>query len=213
MASQQHQRAVGIFASRKEMGNALQALKNAGFPLQKVFVLARELEGKLSHHPRAKKSPAGNHVGAGAATGARTGSVIGGVVGLLVGLGVVAIPAVGPIMLANAAATAVATTVAGGLIGLVSGGLVGGLIGLGIPRERAEVYQERLLRGDYLVMVEGTDKEIRQANSILRNQSVQEWDVYEAPDLNASSTDFPVNTVDEPNHHPALTLEREEKRN
>lgn len=212
MASQQHQRAVGIFGSREDMENALQALKNAGFPLPKVSVLARELESKQSRNSRAKKSRGGNRAGAGAATGARTGSAIGGVVGLLVGLGVLAIPAVGPIMLANAAATAIATTVAGGAIGLVSGGLVGGLIGLGIPRERAEAYQERLLRGDYLVIVEGTDKEIRQANSILRNKGVQEWDVYEAPDLKGASTDFPVSTVDKP-HHPAETLEREETRN
>ncbi|WP_034937144.1 hypothetical protein [Gloeocapsa sp. PCC 73106] len=47
--------------------------------------------------------------------------------GLLVGLGALAIPGVGPIMLAGAVATALATTAARGVSGVAAGSLLGGL--------------------------------------------------------------------------------------
>jgi hypothetical protein len=89
-------------------------------------------------------------------------------------------------MLAGAAATTIATTLAGGAIGAAAGGLVGALIGLGIPEERARVYNERLSRGDYLVFVEGTDAEVRRAEAILSNRGIQEWGIYDAPDTDMS---------------------------
>jgi hypothetical protein len=49
----------------------------------------------------------------GAKTGAIAGSAAGGIAGLLVGLGAIAIPGIGPIMLAGAAATAISTTISG----------------------------------------------------------------------------------------------------
>jgi hypothetical protein len=119
----------------------------------------------------------------GAATGAVAGGIAGGLTGLLVGLGTLAIPGIGPIMLAGATATALATTLAGGAIGAVTGGLLGGLIGLGIPEERAKVYDQRVTRGDYLVIVEGTEDDLRRAEAILSHRGVEEWGVYDAPDL------------------------------
>jgi hypothetical protein len=76
-------------------------------------------------------------------------------------------------MLAGATATAIATTVAGGAIGAVTGGLLGALVGLGIPEERARVYQDRISRGHYLILVEGTDDEISRAEAILRHRGIE----------------------------------------
>jgi uncharacterized membrane protein len=72
---------------------------------------------------------------------------------------------VGPVILAGEVATALATTLAGTAIGAAAGGLLGALIGLGIPEERAKVYSDRVSRGDYLVIIKGTDKEIAKAEA------------------------------------------------
>ncbi|MBD2189962.1 signal transduction histidine kinase (STHK), LytS, partial [Pseudanabaena mucicola] len=125
-------------------------------------------------------------VGEGAATGAASGGAVGGLTGLLVGLGLVAIPGVGPVMLAGAAATALATTLTGGAIGAAAGSLVGGLVGLGIPKDRAKIYSDRVEQGDYLVMVDGTDQEIRQAETIFQRYGIHEWGIYNSE--NTSTT-------------------------
>ena len=60
-----------------------------------------------------------------AATGAGIGAVVGGAGGLLTGLGIMAIPGVGPVVVAGwLAATAV-----GAVAGAVAGGAAGGIIG------------------------------------------------------------------------------------
>ncbi|MEW6498993.1 MAG: general stress protein, partial [Cyanobacteriota bacterium] len=197
MVLHQHKRAVGIFTSREAVNEALRELKRAKFPLHRVSVIARELEEKPIRGV-SNRTDVGNRAGDGAASGAVTGSVIGLITGLLVGIGALAIPLIGPIMLADALSTAVATTLAGGGIGLVSGGLIGTLIGLGIPKKQAKVYQERLLRGDYLVIVEGTDDQIRYATSILKHWGIEEWGIYKAPDLDSTDTDFPLAAVEDP---------------
>jgi hypothetical protein len=189
MLLHQHQRAVGIFTSRIEVKQALYDLKKAGFPLNKVVVITREL---VSKNPAQRTRTYGNHAGDGVVTGALTGGALGGITGLFVGIGALAIPLIGPIMLASALTTALATTFAGGAIGLAAGGILGALIGLGIPQERAKIYRDRLLSGDYLVIVEGTDDEIRSANAILRQRGVQEWAVYDASVIDEADTDFPI---------------------
>jgi hypothetical protein len=85
-------------------------------------------------------------------------------------------------MLAGAAATAIATAVSGGVIGAAAGSLVGGLVGLGIPADRAEVYSDQVSRGDYLVMVEGSEADIAQAHSIFSDHGIHDWYVYDLTD-------------------------------
>jgi hypothetical protein len=46
---------------------------------------------------------------------------------------------------------AAATTAAGAMTGLVAGGLVGALTGLGVDREEAAIYEERIKRGEILL--------------------------------------------------------------
>jgi len=85
-------------------------------------------------------------------------------------------------MLAGAAATTLATAAAGTAIGAASGGLLGGLIGLGIPEKEAKTYNDRVHRGDYLVIVDGTDEAIRRAEAILNRQNrLQDWATYNQP--------------------------------
>lgn len=181
-------RSVGVFPTRRAAESALEELKNSGFPMNKVSVIAKDgdrqsdiADVEVEDHDRV-----GNKADEGAATGAVTGGVLGGLTGLLVGLGTLAIPGIGPIMLAGAGATALATTVAGGAIGAAAGSLVGALVGLGIPEERARVYNDRVTQGEYLVIVDGTEAEIDHAYKILHSHQIEEYGVYDVPDVPAT---------------------------
>lgn len=181
MARVNHRRAVGVFSSYRAAELALQDLKSSGFPMDKVSVIAKDADKNRDHIAGAEvKDARGNKADEGAATGAIAGGALGGLTGLLVGLGALAIPGIGPVMLAGATATAIATTLSGTAIGAAAGGLLGALIGLGIPEERARVYNDRVSRGDYLVIVDGDSDEIARAEAILRRHNIEEWGIYDS---------------------------------
>lgn len=175
-----NRRAVGVFNSRSAAEHALHDLNDSGFPMNKISVIAQDdkqddIEGVDV------QNKVGNKADEGAGTGAVTGGVLGGATGLLVGLGALAIPGVGPIVLAGEVATALATTLAGGAIGAAAGGLIGALVGLGIPEERAKAYNDRVSRGHYLVLVDGSDAEIAKAEAILTGRGIEDFGIYDIP--------------------------------
>jgi hypothetical protein len=195
-----HRRAVGVFPNRPAAEQAMHELRDSGFPMGRVSIITRDADKHDNDIAGAEvRDRVGNKADEGATIGAVSGGVLGGLTGLLVGLGTLAIPGVGPIMLAGATATTLATTLAGGAIGAVSGGLLGALIGLGIPEERARVYEDRIARGGYLVIVDGTDEDIARAESILHRRGIEEYGVYDAPAATAATT---VSTVNEPRTAP-----------
>lgn len=179
----QTKRATGTFSSHHEAESALGELRDSGFDMDQISIIGNNVN-RSSDMAGAQQGEnlkdLDNKAGEGAAKGAASGGTVGGLTGLLVGLGLVAIPGVGPVMLAGAAATALATTLTGGAIGAAAGSLVGGLVGLGIPTERAKVYSDRVDQGDYLVMVDGSDQEIGQAEAIFRRYGIHEWGIYDS---------------------------------
>ncbi|MFQ4142078.1 general stress protein [Chlorogloeopsis sp. ULAP02] len=181
MAIQGYQRAVGTFSNRQAAEDALNRLRDSGFPMDRVSVLAKDADrneqiGGANVTDRSDLSDRGDtEAQEGAGIGAVTGTVLGGIGGLLVGLEALIIPGVGPFL----AAGTIATTLAGAGIGAATGGLVGALTGLGIPEEEARAYSERVFQGEFLVIVDGTDNEIQRAASILSNQGIRNWAIYD----------------------------------
>ncbi len=176
-----HRRAVGVFAQRRDAEAALHELKKSGFDMNRVSVVVQDADGDENIAGAEVTERIGDKSDEGATVGAVSGGTLGGLTGLLVGLGTLAIPGIGPIMLAGATATALATTLAGAGIGALAGSLLGGLIGLGIPEERARVYNDRVQRGQYLVILDGTDAEIAEAEKILHTGGVEEFGIYDHP--------------------------------
>ncbi|MBD1808695.1 hypothetical protein H6F98_25045 [Microcoleus sp. FACHB-SPT15] len=179
-----NKRAVGVFSHRRDAEAALTDLRTAGFDMNQVSVVGKDANdaNRLAGGNVADRTKTGE----GAATGAATGGALGGLGGLLVGLGALAIPGIGPVLAGGALATALATAAAGGAIGAAAGGLTGALVGLGIPDKRAKLYNDRVNHGDYLVMVDGSEDEVRRAEAIFRRHGIQEWDIFDAPDADKS---------------------------
>lgn len=193
----QQRRAVGVFPTYEAAELALRQLKENGFLMDRVSIVGRD----INHYTEVTGANTSNQlvdvgnldsnekeVPQTAAKGSVAGGAVGGLTGLLIGLGLVAIPGVGPIMLAGAAATAIATTISGGVIGAAAGGLAGGLIGLGIPADRAKIYSDRVSEGDYLVMVEGSEADIALAESIFNQHGIHDWYAYDLPNGSVRTT-------------------------
>jgi hypothetical protein len=56
----------------------------------------------------------------------------------------------------------------------------------GIFDDRASVYRDRLNRGNYMVLVNGTDDEIARAHAILNRRGIQEFGIYDPTQVSAS---------------------------
>jgi hypothetical protein len=189
-------RAVGTFADRNTVESALMRLKNANTNMSNVSVVVKSEENYPDQIAGVGVTDTlGNHAGEGASTGAITGAAIGGVAGLLIGIGALAIPGIGPVMTAGALTTALATSASGGAIGAATGGLGGALAGLGIPEGRAEEYSEIVRQGGYLIMVDGSEEEVRSAQAILG----QNFSTYSAssPTFVDRATNFEGDTVEQ----------------
>ncbi|EGK86366.1 histidine kinase [Microcoleus vaginatus PCC 9802] len=189
-ASGRQKRAVGVFSTRRETEHALGELRTAGFDMNRVSVIAKDADSKGDIAGIDVHDSTDNKSDEGVTKGALTGGTLGGLTGLLVGLGLVAIPGIGPIMLAGASATAIATTLAGTALGAAAGGLIGALVGMGIPEEEARAYNDRVARGDYLVLVDGSEAEVARAETILSRGGIQHWNTYDHPSVDSARADY-----------------------
>jgi len=178
-----YKRAAGVYKSKEDLEHVIRALKDANYNMDRVSLLARNLDNVEGADEIVHERTEGNEAKEGAGIGATTGTLLGGVTGFLIGVGLLAIPGVGPILAAGAEIGALGSTLAGAGIGAATGGIVGALIGLGIPEKKAKVYEERIKAGDYLLIVSGeNDGDLNRVESIMRDRNVEEFEVFDATD-------------------------------
>ncbi len=170
--------AVGVFSSRQTTEQALNELKASGFPMEKVSIIAKDVdEGEKVGSVQTSDRIGNQNVDTSGAVGdALAASTWGGV---LVGLSSLALPGLGAVLAAGSVGVALLSSMAGVAVGAVAtNNLVQVLAGLGIPEERARVYSDRLQQGYYLVIVDGTDDEIHRVEEVLKQQGIEYWGVY-----------------------------------
>ena len=181
MTDSNHQRALGVFSDQKQVEQSLNELNASGFPMDHVSVVVKRVDedDQLS--------------------GVEVSDRIGdqsvraplGIVGdtlvhsswafVLAGLSSLALPGIGPILAAGSLGAALAATTAStGASLLAENNVVKALTQLGVPQEKASRYSDRLLLGDYLVMVEGQPTELQNAEQTLSHQGIKDWGIYTA---------------------------------
>ncbi len=97
----------------------------------------------------------------GAATYLGVGGLMGGTLGWLAGIGSLAIPSVGPLIVAGPIVAALSDTAVGGIVGT--------LIGLGIPEHDARRYEEKVKAGKILLSLDvESEDEVAQAKQVLK---------------------------------------------
>ena len=145
---------LGIFSLDQDAQNAIDDLQHAGYAAEDISIVMKDKAGTEE-----SADITGTNVANSTVSGAVAGGVIGGIAGLLIGVGAIAAPGIGalliggPIAAALGATGAAATAVSGATTGVLAGGLIGALMGLGIPREEAAMYEERIRNGGILIAI------------------------------------------------------------
>jgi hypothetical protein len=179
MVENNQKRAVGVFSGRQSAEQALSELKASGFPMEKVSIIVKDAE----QNERLGDTEMSSRVGdedVGTATGLVADTLTSATWGtILVGLSSLALPGLGVVLAAGSLGVALATSIAGVAVGAAAtNNVVKALGDIGIPEERARIYSDRLHQGNYMVIVEGADDEIQQAETILRRRNIEYWGIY-----------------------------------
>ena len=113
MVLSQHRCAVGSFFNHIDMEHALNELKSAGFPMEQISIIAKDVDcdelNGLNKNTQFGRVPICTIAG----------SMLGAIGGCLVGLGILAVP--GVIVVVATSGTALAATFVGTGLGIPSG--------------------------------------------------------------------------------------------
>lgn len=149
---------VAVYKSHEEAIDAIKTLGESKFPLKQVSLIGRvELiddQMRLKSLDPVKNAPI------------LIGSIAGPVLGLLTGLGVFVIPGFGFLY----GAGAIIGIIGGFDLGVVSGGLLTLLATFGIKKKSILSYEESISKGNFLVIIQGNQQEINQAEYILHTE-------------------------------------------
>ncbi len=107
-------------------------------------------------------------------SGAIFGSLFGSFLGLLSGVGVLFIPFVGSVVAAGPLGGALLGGASGAIAGSAGAGLVSALVALGMPEEKAAIYQTRLAAGEFLLVVEVPCDRTEEFQNLLENNGAEE---------------------------------------
>lgn len=140
-----------IFKDREQIDRVIRRLLERGILRDDISVIGKNFhsETKIAGFITKKDVILG-----GLKQGAIFGSIFGSALALLTGVGVLFVPFIGTLVAAGPLGAALLGAASGALAGSAGAGLVSALVTLGMPEEKAAVYQTRIEAGDFLVAVE-----------------------------------------------------------
>ncbi len=157
---QKENNAVAIFKTHDEAEQAIKRLIDNGFNPKKISVV-----GKGYH---SEEHPVGYYnTGDRVKFWGKQGAFWGGMWGLLLGGLFLWIPGFGPMVAAGPLVSMIVVGLEGAVLGAGFGALGAALISLGIPKDSVIQYEKALKADKYLVLVQGTEDEVKKAKNIL----------------------------------------------
>lgn len=140
-----------VFQQEKDVDSVVRRLLDRNVPQDHISVMGRNFESQTRISGFITKRDV---ILGGLRTGALFGSLFGSLLSLLTGVGVLFIPFVGSVVAAGPIGAVLLGAATGALAGSAGAGLASALSTLGMPEEKAAVYETRIKAGEFLVMAE-----------------------------------------------------------
>lgn len=140
-----------IFKDREQIDQVIRRLLDRGVSRDDISVVGKNFhsETRIAGFITRKDVILG-----GLRQGGIFGSLFGSALALLTGVGVLFVPFVGTLVAAGPIGAALLGAASGAIAGAAGAGLVSAFVALGLPEDKAAVYQTRIEAGDFLVAVE-----------------------------------------------------------
>ncbi|NJO94208.1 MAG: hypothetical protein HC820_07380 [Hydrococcus sp. RM1_1_31] len=140
-----------VFKEENQINNVIERLLNRGVSRDHISVMGRNFQSQTRIAGFITKKDV---ILGGLKNGAIFGSLFGSLLSLLTGVGVLFIPFVGSVVAAGPISAILLGAATGALAGSAGAGLASVLSTLGMPEDKATIYETRLKAGDFLVMAE-----------------------------------------------------------
>ncbi|HEY9849386.1 MAG TPA: ChaB family protein [Leptolyngbyaceae cyanobacterium] len=152
MADFQAERTISaVFKEEEQINDVVRRLLDRNIPQDHISVMGKNFKSTTRIAGFISKKDV---ILGGLRTGGIFGSLFGSVLALLTGIGALWIPFVGWVVAAGPLGAVLLGAAGGAIAGASGAGLVSALVTLGMPEDKATVYQTRLEAGEFLVMVE-----------------------------------------------------------
>lgn len=140
-----------VFKEREQIDAVIRRLLDRGIARDDISVMGKNFhsETRISGFLTKRDIILG-----GLKQGGIFGSLFGSVLGLLTGVGVLFVPFVGTLVAAGPIGAILLGAAGGAIAGSAGAGLASVFMVLGMPEDKATLYQTRIEAGEYLVMVE-----------------------------------------------------------
>jgi len=169
----------GAFKTREDADRAYDSLISRGYSSDEITVIMSDETKKTHFENSDHDSDLGTKSLEKAGVGSAIGGTAGAVIGAIAAIGtVVALPGLG-LVVAGPLLAALTGAGAGGL----AGGIIGALVGSGIPKDRAERYENSVKEGGIVIGV--TPKSMADRNAI-----TSEWRTYEVQELHGGEAEL-----------------------
>ena len=140
-----------VFKQQEQINDVVKRLLDRGIPQDHISVMGKNFQSSTRVAGFISKKDV---ILGGLRTGAIFGSLFGSFLSLLTGVGVLFIPFLGTVVAAGPLGAVLLGAASGAIAGASGAGLVSALVALGMPEDKATVYQTRLEAGEFLVMAE-----------------------------------------------------------
>lgn len=140
-----------IFKEEEQIDRTIRRLLERGVDRDHISVMGQNFQSKTRIAGFITKKDV---ILGGLRNGAIFGSLFGSLLSLLTGVGVLFIPFIGSVVAAGPISSILLGAATGALAGSAGAGLASFLTTLGMPEDKATIYETRLKAGDFLMMVE-----------------------------------------------------------
>lgn len=140
-----------VFKQEQQINDVLRRLLDRGVSREHISVMGKNFKSDTRIAGFISKKDV---ILGGLRTGALFGSLFGSLLSLLTGVGVLFIPFIGTVVAAGPLGAVLLGAASGAIAGSAGAGLVSALVALGMPEDKATIYQTRLEAGEFLVMAE-----------------------------------------------------------
>ena len=165
-----------IFTEEKQVKNLIERLLDRGISRENISVMGKNFESQTRIAGFITKKDV---ILGGLRQGAIFGSLFGSLLSLLTGVGVLFIPFVGSVVAAGPLSSILLGAATGALAGSAGAGLASALTTLGMPQDKAAVYETRVKAGEFLTMVEVPADKLGEFRLLIESAEGQEIHVSE----------------------------------
>ncbi len=144
---------VAIYDSHWTSLDAVEMLKSKSYPVNQLSIMG---QAKIADNPARKKSKK-------PLKKVNEGIILGSTLGVLPGVGIFSVPGFGYIF----GAGAIKKELAGYVIGFIGDGIISIFKKIGINNDKINMYSKYLKEGNFLVIAQGNDEEVKKAKEIL----------------------------------------------